>query len=25
LTKMNGYIRETGYNGAHFEIYIPYK
>ena len=25
LTKMNGYIRETGYNGAKFEIYIPYK
>jgi signal transduction histidine kinase len=24
LTKMNGYIRETGYNGARFEIYIPY-
>ena len=25
LTKMNGYIRETGYNGARFEIHIPYK
>ena len=25
LTKMNGHIRETGYNGARFEIYIPYK
>ncbi|WP_223300660.1 tetratricopeptide repeat protein [Oscillatoria nigro-viridis] len=25
LTKMNGHIRETGYNGAQFEIYIPYK
>jgi|GEM_PF-725031 len=24
LTKMNGYIRETGSNGARFEIYIPY-
>ena len=24
LTKMNGYIRETGCNGARFEIYIPY-
>ncbi len=24
LTKMNGYIRETGINGARFEIYIPY-
>ncbi|MDF5718395.1 MAG: ATP-binding protein, partial [Rhizonema sp. NSF051] len=24
LTKMNGYIRETGRNGARFEIYIPY-
>ncbi|MBD2489828.1 tetratricopeptide repeat protein [Aulosira sp. FACHB-615] len=24
LTKMNGYIRETGYNGSIFEIYIPY-
>jgi tetratricopeptide (TPR) repeat protein len=24
LTKMNGYIRETGNNGARFEIYIPY-
>ena len=25
LIKMNGYIRETGYNGARFEIHIPYK
>jgi signal transduction histidine kinase len=24
LTKMNGYIRETGSNGVRFEIYIPY-
>jgi len=24
LTKMNGYIRETGCKGAKFEIYIPY-
>ena len=24
LSKMNGYIRETGRNGARFEIYIPY-
>lgn len=24
LTKMSGYIRETGGNGARFEIYIPY-
>ncbi|MBN3923999.1 ATP-binding protein, partial [Nostoc sp. NMS4] len=24
LSKMNGYIRETGHNGARFEIYIPY-
>ena len=24
LTKMNGYIRETGRDGARFEIYIPY-
>jgi signal transduction histidine kinase len=24
LAKMNGYIRETGYNGVKFEIYIPY-
>lgn len=24
LTKMNGYIRETGEDGARFEIYIPY-
>ncbi|MGK7943885.1 MAG: sensor histidine kinase [Microcystaceae cyanobacterium] len=25
LEKMNGFIRETGYNGAKFEIYVPYK
>jgi len=25
LTKMNGYIREIGDNGARFEIHIPYK
>jgi len=25
VTKMKGYIRETGYNGARFEIYIPYR
>jgi signal transduction histidine kinase len=24
LTKMKGYIRETGYNGVRFEIFIPY-
>ncbi|PZV13113.1 MAG: histidine kinase, partial [Leptolyngbya sp.] len=24
LTKMNGYVRETGSDGARFEIYIPY-
>ena len=24
LTKMNGYIREVGRDGARFEIYIPY-
>ena len=24
LTQMNGYIRETGQDGARFEIYIPY-
>lgn len=24
LVKMNGYIKETGINGARFEIYIPY-
>jgi len=24
LAKMNGYIRETGQNGARFEMYIPY-
>ncbi|MEZ4526706.1 MAG: ATP-binding protein, partial [Desulfobacterales bacterium] len=24
LQEMNGYIRETGENGANFEIYIPY-
>ncbi|GCL34420.1 multi-sensor hybrid histidine kinase [Planktothrix agardhii CCAP 1459/11A] len=24
LTKMNGYIRETGWKGAKFKIYIPY-
>jgi len=25
LTKMKGYIRETGQKGARFEIYIPYR
>ena len=24
LTQMKGYIRETGQDGARFEIYIPY-
>jgi signal transduction histidine kinase len=23
--KMNGYIEETGFNGARFELYVPYK
>jgi len=25
FAKMNGYIEETGYNGARFELYFPYK